>query len=71
MAKKTELIGEYIVTMNDNYSVSVSRTDSNTMEGLREATKVIGYAEDPKEKGWNTQDYGRYLVNYAQTLNLK
>lgn len=32
-----------------------------------EAAKVANYTEDPKENGWNTQNFGRRLVNYVQT----
>ena len=36
MAKKSEIIGEYIVTIDDNNSVSVSRIYKSTMAALRE-----------------------------------
>lgn len=61
-------IGEYTIEREANNRINVVRTYSNTMDGLREAAKVIGYTEDPKEKGWNTQNFGRHLVIYAQSL---
>ena len=65
--EKDGTIGEYTIEREDNNRINVIRTYSNTMDGLREAAKAIGYAEDPKEKGWNTQNFGRHLVIYAQS----
>ena len=69
--EKEGTIGEYTIEREANNRINVIRTYSNTMDGLREAAKVIGYTEDPKEKGWNTQNFGRHLVIYAQTLKTK
>ena len=66
--EKEGTIGEYTIEREANNRINVVRTYSNTMDGLREAAKVIGYTEDPKEKGWNTQNFGRRLVIYAQSL---
>lgn len=66
--EKEGTIGEYTIEREANNRINVIRTYSNTMDGLREAAKVIGYTEDPKEKGWNTQNYGRHIVIYAQSL---
>ena len=66
--EKEGTIGEYTIEREANNRINVIRTYSNTMDGLREAAKVIGYTEDPKEKGWNTQNFGRHLVIYAQSL---
>ena len=66
--EKEGTIGEYTIEREVNNRINVVRTYSNTMDGLREAAKVIGYTEDPKEKGWNTQNFGRHLVIYAQSL---
>ena len=66
--EKEGTIGEYTIEREDNNRINVVRTYSNTMDGLREAAKVIGYTDDPKEKGWNTQNFGRHLVIYAQSL---
>lgn len=68
---KEATIGEYTVEKEANYRINVIRTYSNTMDGLREAAKIIGYTEDPKEKGWNTQNFGHHLVIYAQSLKTK
>ena len=69
--EKEGTIGEYTIEREANNRINVIRTYSNTMNGLREAAKVIGYTEDPKEKGWNTQNFGRHLVIYAQSLKTK
>ena len=66
--EKEGTIGEYTIEREANNRINVIRTYSNTMYGLREATKVIGYTEDPKEKGWNRQHFGCHLVIYAQSL---
>lgn len=66
--EKEGTIGEYTIEREDNNRINVIRTYFNTIDGLREAAKVFGYTEDPKEKGWNTQNYGRHLVIYAQSL---
>ncbi|MDE7377235.1 MAG: hypothetical protein K2N16_10365 [Muribaculaceae bacterium] len=66
--EKDGTIGEYTIEREDNNRINVIRTYANTMDGLREAAKAIGYAEDPKEKGWNTQNFGRHLVIYAQSI---
>ena len=66
--EKEGTIGEYTIEREANNRINVIRTYSNTMDGLREAAKVIGYTEDPKEKGWSTQNFCRHLVIYAQSL---
>ena len=66
--EKEGTICEYSIEREANDRINVIRTYSNTMDGLREAAKVIGYTEDPKEKGWNTQNFGRHIVIYAQSL---
>lgn len=65
--EKEGTIGEYTIEREDNNRINVIRTYSNTKEGLMEAAKVAKYTEDPKENGWNTQNFGRRLVNYVQT----
>lgn len=69
--EKEGTIGEYTIEREANNRINVIRTYSNTMDGLREAAKIIGYTEDPKEKGWNTQNFGHHLVIYAQSLKTK
>lgn len=61
MAKKSEIIGEYIVTIDDNNSVSVSRIYKSTMKALTEIWERSGKGEVPKN--WNTQDLGRHILN--------
>ena len=67
-SEKEGTIGEYAIERESNNRVNVLRTYSNTKEGLREVAKAIGYAEDDKKNGWNTQDFGRHLVNYYHNL---
>jgi hypothetical protein len=67
--KREDTIGEYSLEREGNNRINVIRTYSNTMDGLREAAKVAGYNEDPKEHGWNTQNYGRQLVKFVQNSN--
>ena len=69
--EKEGTIGEYAIERERNDRMNVLRTYANTMKGLREVAEVIGYAEDYKKNGWNTQDYGRHLVNYYHNLKDK
>lgn len=66
--EKEGAIGEYTIEREDNNRINVIRTYKNTMDGLREAALVAGFKEDPKENGWNTQNFGRQLVNFVQAL---
>lgn len=65
MAKKSEIIGEYIVTIDNNGSVSVSRIYKSTKKALREVWKGGGMGEAPES--WTTQDLGRKVL--AQFCN--
>lgn len=65
MAKKSEIIGEYIVTIDDNESVSVSRIYKSTKKALREVWEGGGMGEAPQS--WTTQDLGRKVL--AQFCN--
>lgn len=66
--EKEGTIGEYTIEREDNNRINVIRTYSNTFAALEEIAEKIGYPENPREKGWNTQNFGRHLVIYAQTL---
>lgn len=59
-------VGEYTIEREDNNRINVLRTYSNTKEGLRQAANIAGYSADAKEKGWNTQEYGRHLIAFVQ-----
>ncbi len=59
MAKKSEIIGEYIITIDDNNSVSVSRIYKSTMAALRE---IASLKEIEVLKTWTPQHLGRLLL---------
>lgn len=61
MAKNSEIIGEYIVTIDDNNSISVSRIYKSTKAALREIWESNGKGEVPHS--WTTQDLGRRILN--------
>lgn len=60
-------LGEYTIEREDNNRINVIKTYKNTKEGLCEAAKELNFPLDPREQGWNTQRFGRILVNFAQT----
>lgn len=59
MAKKSAICGEFIVTVNDDNSVSVSKIYKSTMAALKEVAVANGLEVSPN---WNTQDLGRKLL---------
>ncbi len=61
MAKKSEIIGEYIITIDDNNSVSVSRIYKSTKKALTDIWEGNGKGEVPSN--WTTQDLGRRILN--------
>lgn len=61
MANKSEIIGEFIITEDDNGSFSVNRIYKSTMKALKEIWEGNGKGEAPKN--WNTQDLGRHILN--------
>lgn len=61
MAKKSEIIGEFIVTIDDNNSVSVSRIYKSTKEALKKIWEDNGKGAAPEK--WTTQDLGRHILN--------
>lgn len=60
MAKKSTTIGEFIITIDDNNSVSVSRIYRSTMEALRQIAEMKGLEVN---KSWNTQQFGKVLLD--------
>lgn len=60
MAKKSTTIGEFIITIDDNNSVSVSRIYRSTMEALRQIAKMKGLEVNTS---WNTQQFGKVLLD--------
>lgn len=66
---KEGTIGEYSIEREDNNRINVIRTYSNTFGALEEIAEKMGYPENPREKGWSTQNFGRQLVKYHQTTN--
>lgn len=61
MAKKSEIIEEFIITEDDNGLFSVNRIYKSTMKALKEIWKGNGMGDVPKN--WNTQDLGRHILN--------
>lgn len=61
MAKDSEIIGEFIVTIEDSGSVTVNRISKSTKEVLEKIWADGGMGEHPKT--WNTQDLGRHILN--------
>lgn len=59
MAKKSTIIEEYIVTINDNDSVAVDRIYKSTKAALNEIAALNGMEV---QKSWNTQELGRQLL---------
>lgn len=60
MAVKSSIIGEFIVTINDDKSVEVVRIYKSTMKALTEIWEGNGMGDVPKN--WNTQDLGRKVL---------
>ena len=48
MAKKSEIIGEYILTINDDNTVNVSMIPDNTKDELRKIAEKNGVSYDDK-----------------------
>lgn len=60
MAKNSEIIGEYIITINDNNSVEVSRIYKSTKAALKEIWQNAG--KSLPEKDWTTHEWGRNVL---------
>ncbi|MDE7440677.1 MAG: leucine-rich repeat domain-containing protein [Muribaculaceae bacterium] len=60
MAKKSEIIGEFIVTIHDNGSVEVSRIYKVTKDALKEIW--TSNRKEMPEKDWTTQEWGRQVL---------
>ena len=66
--EKEGAIGEYTIEREDNNRINVIRTYKVAKDGLKECAESIDF---PYEKEWNTQNFGRRLVIYAQALKTK
>lgn len=66
---QTGKIGEYTIERQENGHIDLKY--GNTYAALEEIAKEIGFPENPREKGWSTQNFGRQLVKYAQELKDK
>lgn len=64
MAKKSAICGEFVITVNDNDSVTVNKIYKSTMAALKEVAAANNFEVSPN---WNTQDLGRKLL--AQFCN--
>lgn len=60
MAKKSAICGEFVITINDNNSVTVNKIYKNTKAALREIAAANGFEVSPD---WTTQELGRKLLS--------
>ena len=61
--KKTATVGDYVININDDSSVTVLKGGipcDNTKAALREASELAGFTFD---EGWNTRQFGSKLVD--------
>lgn len=59
-AKKRALSGEYVITVEGEGSIRVSRIYDNVKDSLREIAKEKGIEYDPN---WNTRQLGKKIVD--------
>lgn len=59
-AKKRALSGEYVITVEAEGSIRVSRIYDNVKDSLREIAKEKGLEVDPN---WNTRQLGKKIVD--------
>lgn len=59
-AKKRALSGEYVITVEGEGSIRVSRIYDNVKDSLREIAKEKGIEYDPN---WNTRQFGKKIVD--------
>lgn len=59
-------VGEYEIERDEQNRISVIRTYSNRMEGLRECAAFFGFTVDPK---WNNLQLGARLIKHIKALN--
>ena len=65
--KKQATYGDYVITINDDSSVSIifqNEECSNAKKTLREVSEKVGFAFDA---GWNTRQFGSKLVDFLKT----
>lgn len=60
MAKKSAICGEFVITINDNKSVTVNKIYKSTKAALREIAAANGFEVSPD---WTTQELGRKLLS--------
>ena len=61
MALKSAIMGEYIITQEDNGSIRVCQIFNNVIQSLREAAKSVGFKLEPNWK--TTQGIGKKMVD--------
>lgn len=59
MAKKSAIIGEYIITVEDSGSVNVLKIFDNVKESLRQCAVAKEFEYDPE---WTTRQFGSKLI---------
>ncbi|MBO7054233.1 MAG: hypothetical protein J6W37_02475 [Bacteroidales bacterium] len=58
MGKKTAIIGEYVISVEDSGSIQVYRNFENVKASLREVAELKKIEYDPN---WNTRQFGKKL----------
>lgn len=59
-AKKRAISGEYVITVEAEGSIKVSRIYDNVLGSLREIAEAKGVEFDPN---WNTRQFGKKIVD--------
>lgn len=60
MAKKSATFEDYLISVEENGSISVYREYQNVKGALREVSEKIGFEYD---SNWNTRQFGNKLVD--------
>lgn len=63
MAKKSAIVGEYIVSVLDNGAIEVYRIYDNVKGALREIAEKEGFEYDAK---WTTRQFGSKLIDFLE-----
>lgn len=61
MAQKSAIYKDYLVTVEENGSITVSRAYNNVTASLREMAATIGFVPEPQ---WNTRTFASKLIQH-------
>lgn len=64
--ERTGTVGEYEIERDEQNRISVIRTYSNRMNGLRECAEFFDFTVDPK---WNNLQLGARLIKHIRALD--